>query len=170
MAKNLSSYRKCAGVLKPRRARMCHAGAFAIGRFGGSRCRGGSYGFCLCDSKIVRLWECQSRGVSEDSLAFGPQPKVSRQVLDIGLGGWFRAVTVDRDTKAIGVSDSVRVSGLGDRLGRVKANPLVYELGSVPSRKRFHSQHGGATLRTTEACGRTWRTGLGSGWPRMIQQ
>jgi hypothetical protein len=37
----------------------------------------------LGDSKIVRLWECKSRVVSEDSLAFGQQARESRQ----GLGG-----------------------------------------------------------------------------------
>ena len=35
--KILVPYRKCAGVLKPGRARLCLAGAFAIGRFGRSR-------------------------------------------------------------------------------------------------------------------------------------
>ena len=37
--KILGPYRKCAGVLKPGRPRACPAGAFAIGRFGGSRWR-----------------------------------------------------------------------------------------------------------------------------------
>ena len=77
---------------------------------------------------------------------------------------------VDRDTKASGVDDSVRVGGMGDRLGRVKPNPLVYELGSVPGRKRFDSQHGGATVRTTEACGEMGSVGRGSGWPGMVHQ
>ena len=38
---------------------------------------------------------------------------------------------------------------MGERLGRVKADPLVHELGDVPGRKRFDSDHGSATLRTT---------------------
>ena len=45
--------------------------------------------------------------------------------MEIGVRGGFRAVTVDRDTKAIGVDDSVRERGMGDRLGRIKADPLV---------------------------------------------
>jgi hypothetical protein len=57
--------------------------------------------------------------------------------LDIGIGGWWSAERVDRDTKAIGVDDSVRARGMGERLGGVKASPLVLELGSVPGRKRF---------------------------------
>ena len=85
----------------------------------------GSYGVCLGDSKIVRLWECRSGGVSEDSLAVGQLPRVSRGGWDMGVGGWSRAVTVDRDTKALGVEDSVRVGGMEDRLGGVKPNPLV---------------------------------------------
>ena len=94
----------------------------------------------------------------------------SRRGLDVGVGGWRRAVKVDRDTKAVGVDDSVRGRGMGDRLGRVKANPLVHELGNVPGRKRFHAQHGGATLGTTEA---SWGMGkVGSGRCRlgMIRQ
>ena len=77
------------------------------------------------DSRIVRLWECKSRAVSEDSLACGQQQRTSRQSLDIGIGSWWSTETADRDTKAIGVDDSVRGRGIGDRLGRVKANPLV---------------------------------------------
>ena len=45
--------------------------------------------------------------------------------MDIGAGGWFGAVTVDRHTKAVGVDGSVRVRGMGDGLGRVKADPLM---------------------------------------------
>src|SRR5579864_2799999 len=148
---------------------MCRAGAFAIGGFGGSRWRlrrtRGSYGFCLGDSKILRLCECQSRVVSEDSLVFGQQPRVWGRGLEIEISGWPAAVTVDRDTNAIGVDDSVRGSGIGGSLGGVKSNPLVQELGSVPGRKRLHSQHGGGTLRTTEACGRTGSVGGGGRRP-----
>ena len=79
-------------------------------------------------------------------------------------------MTVGRDTKAIGVDDSVRVCGMGDRLGRVKANPLVDELGSVPGRKRFHSHHGSATLRTTEAGWGMGKVGSGRRGLGMIQQ
>ena len=68
---------------------------------------------------------------------------------------------IDRDTKAVGVDDSVRARGMEDTLGRVKANPLMYELGSVPGRKRFDSEHGGATLRTKEAC---WQMGKVGGF------
>ena len=88
----------------------------------------------------------------------------------IEVSGWSMAVKVDRDTKATGVDDSARVCGMGDRLRRVKANPLVYELGSVPGRKRFHSQHGGATLRTAEACWEVGSVGSEGRWPRMVQQ
>ena len=86
---------------------------------------GGSYGFCWGDSKIVRFWECKSRVVSEDSLACGPEQRASGRGLEIGAGGLARAVTVDRDTKGVGVDDSVRARGMGDRLGRVKSNPWV---------------------------------------------
>ena len=41
------------------------------------------------------------------------------------ISGWIRAMRVGKETKAIGVDDSVRVGGRGDRLGRVKSNPLV---------------------------------------------
>ena len=108
--------------------------------------------------------------VREDSLSFGQEQRVSGRGLSIEVSGWSTAVKVDRDTKTTGVDDSVGVRGMGDRLGRVKANPLVYELGSVPGRKRFHSQHGGATLRTTEACWEMGSVGSGSRWPRMVQQ
>jgi len=74
---------------------------------------------------MVRLWECKSRVVSEDSLAFGERARVWMRGLDRGVGGGFRAVTVERDTKAIGGDDSVRGRGMGDRLGRVKADPLM---------------------------------------------
>ena len=103
-------------------------------------------------------------------MACGKELGASRRGLEIGVGGWVRVATLDRDTKAVGVDDSVRVCGMGDRLGRVKANPLVHELRSVPGRKRFHSHHGGATLRTTEA---GWEMGkVGSRGRRlaMIQQ
>jgi hypothetical protein len=90
--------------------------------------------------------------------------------LEIGISGWSRAVRVDRHTKAIGVEDSVRGLGMGKRLGSVKRNPLVYELGNVPGRKRFHSQHGGATLRTKEAGGGTGKVGSGRRGVGMIQQ
>ena len=83
------------------------------------------YGIWLGDSKIVRLWECKSRVVSEDSLTFGQELRVSRRGLDIGIGGWSNAGTVARDTKAIGVDDSVRGRGMEDRLGGVNANPVV---------------------------------------------
>ena len=53
--------------------------------------------------------------------------------MDIEISGWSTAVRVDRDTNAIGVDDSVRGSGIGGSLGGVKSNPLVQELGSVPS-------------------------------------
>ena len=139
----LVPYRKCAGALKPRRPRVCPAGAFAIGGFGGSRWRlrrtRESYGFCLGDSKILRLWECQSRVVSEDSLVFEQQQRVSGRGLDIEVSGWSTAVTVDRDTNAMGVDDSLRRSGIGGSLGGVKSNPPVQELGRIPGRKRFHS-------------------------------
>ena len=81
-------------------------------------------------------------------------------------------MTVDRDTKAIGVDDSVRGRGMGETLGRVKANPLVDELGDVPGRKRFYSHHGSATLRTTEAGWGMGKVKVGSGRHRlgMIQQ
>ena len=59
---------------------------------------------------------------------------------------------------------------MGDRLGRIKANPLVQELGSVPGRKRFHSHHGGGTLRTTKACGRTGSVARSSGRLGMMHQ
>ena len=136
-------YRKCAGAVQPRKARVCPAGAFAIGGFGGSRWRlrrtRESYGFCLGDSKILRLWECQSRVVSEDSLVFEQQQRVSGRGLDIEVSGWSTAVTVDRDTNAMGVDDSLRRSGIGGSLGGVKSNPPVQELGRIPGRKRFHS-------------------------------
>ena len=77
-------------------------------------------------------------------------------------------MTVDRDTKAIGVDDSVRVGGMGDRLGRVKANPLMYKLGSVPGGNRFHSPHGGATLRTREAGWEMGKAGIGRRGLEMI--
>ena len=99
--------------------------------------------------------------VSEDSLNLGQEQRISRRGLYIEVSGWSTAVMVDGDTKTTGVGDSVSVRGREDRLGRVKLNPLVYELGSVPGRNRFHSHHGGATLRTTEA---GWEMGkVGSG-------
>ena len=79
------------------------------------------------DSKIVRLWKGKSRGVSEDSLVCGQRQRAWRRGLEIGVRGWSRPVTVDRDTKAIGVDDSVRVRGMGDGLGRVKAHPFMEE-------------------------------------------
>ena len=59
---------------------------------------------------------------------------------------------------------------MGDRLGGVKASPLVQELGSVPGRKRFDSQHGGATLRTTEAGWEMGKVESGGRELGMIQQ
>ena len=86
------------------------------------------------------------------------------------VSGCLEAVIADRDTKATGVDDSVRWSEMKVQLGGVKLNPLVYELGSVPGRKRFVSEHGGATLRTTEACGEMGSVGSGSRWSRLMQQ
>jgi hypothetical protein len=171
--KILGPYRKCAGAVQWRECQVCPAGAFAIGRFGGSHWRlrrtRGSYGFCLGDSKILRCWKCQSRVVGEGSLGFGQQPTVCGRGWDIEVSGWSRAMKVARDTKAIGVDDSVRGSGIGGNLGGVKSNPSVQELGSVRG-KRFHSQHGSGTLRTPEACRRMGSVGWGSGRSGMIQQ
>jgi len=108
--------------------------------------------------------------IREDSLRFAQEQRVWAGGLSMEVSGWSTAVKVDRDTRATGVDDSARVCSMGDRLGGVKANPLVYELGSVPGRKKFHSQHGGATLRTTEAWWEMGRVGSGSRWPRMVQQ
>ena len=108
--------------------------------------------------------------VSEDSLSLGQEQRVSSRGLYIEVSGWSTAVVVDRDTKTTGVGDSVSVRVRGERLGRVKLNPLVYELGSVPGRKRFHSQHGGATVQTTEACREMGSVGRGRGWPGLIEQ
>ena len=72
--------------------------------------------------------------------------------MERGIDGWSSAGSAYRDTKATGVDESVRGRGMRERLGGVNANPLVYELGGVPGRKRFDSHHGGATLWTTEAC------------------
>jgi hypothetical protein len=129
-----------------------------------------SYGFCLGDSKIVRLWEYESTVVSKDSLGLGQQQRVPGRGLETDVSGWSRAMREDKDTEAIGVDDSVRESGLGSSLGGIKSSPLVQKFGSVPSGKRFHAEHGGGTLRTTEACGETgsvgsWGRGLG-----LVQQ
>ena len=135
---------------------MCSAGALAIGGFGGSRCglrrTRGSYGFCLADSTIVRLWEWKGRVVSEGGLSFGQEQRVWGRGLYIEVSGGLRAEMVDRDTKATGVDDSVRGSEMEGHLGGVKLDPRVYELGGVPGRKRFDSHHGCAAMRTTEAC------------------
>jgi len=170
----LVPYRKCAGAVQPpkstsvSRRGICDRG---IWRKPLARRTRGSYGFCLGDSKILRLWECESRVVSKDRLGLGQQQRVWGRGLETDVSGWCRAMRGDKDTKAIGVDDSVRESGIGGSLGGVKSDPLVQELGSVPGRKRFQAQHGRGTLRTTEAC---WGTGSvvgwGSGRPGMIQQ
>lgn len=128
------------------------------------------YGIWLGDSKIVRLRKRKSKVVSEASFAFGQELRVSRRGLDIEIDGWSSAGSTDRDTKATGVNESVRGRGMRDRLGGVNANPLVYELGGVPGRKRFDSQHGGATLRTTEACWEMGKVGSGRRGLGMIQK
>ena len=167
------SYRKCVGAVQPSKStNVSRRGIYdrAIWMKPLPRRTRWGYGVCWGDSRIVRLWECKGRVVGEDSLAFGQQPGVWRQGLELGIGGGWSARSVDRHTKAIGVDDSVSGRGMGNRLGRVKANPLVYESGSVPGRKRFHSHHGGATLWATEAGWgmgkvRSGRRGLG-----MIRQ
>ena len=58
-------------------------------------------------------------------MACGQELRVSRKGLDLGIGGWSSTGTVARDTKAIGVDDSVRGRGMGDTLGGVNANSLV---------------------------------------------
>ena len=68
------------------------------------------------------------------------------------VSGESESVGVSRDTKTVGVEDSAMESGMGCRLGGVKENTPGRELASLPCRKKFHSQHGGGTLRTTEAC------------------
>ena len=119
---------------------------------------------------MFRLWQCKSRVVSEDSFVCGQKKWALRRGLEVGVGGWPRAVRVGRYTKAIGVDDSVRVCGMGDRLGRVKGNPLVHDSGNVPGRKRLDAQHGGAALRTTEASWEMGKVGSGGFGLGMIQQ
>ena len=118
----------------------------------------GSYGSCgrFADPSLLGM---ENWSGSEDSLSFGQEQRVSGRGLYTGVSGWFTGVMVDRDTKASGVNDSVRVGGMGQRLGRVKPNPLVYKLGSVPGGKRLRSRHSGATLRTREACGEMGNVG-----------
>ena len=121
-------FRKCVGAVQPgkstsvSRRSICER---AIWRKPLARRTRGSYGVCWGDSKIVRLWEVKNRGVSDDSLACGQQLRVSRLGLELGIVGWSSARKIDRDTKAIGVDGSVRGRGMGDRLGGVKASPLV---------------------------------------------
>jgi len=122
----------------------------------------GSYGSCgrFADPSLLGM---ENWSGSEDSLSFGQEQRVSGRGLYTGVSGWFTAVMVDRNTKAGGVNDSVRVGSMGQRLGRVKpnplVNPLVYKLGSVPGGKRLRSRHSGATLRTREACGEMGNVG-----------
>jgi hypothetical protein len=127
--KILGPYRKCAGAVQPRECQVCPAGAFAIGRFGGSRWRlrrtRGSYGFCLADSNILRPWGSKSRVVSKDRLGFSQQQRVSGRGLEPEVSGWSTAMRAEEDTKVIGADDSVRGSEMEGHLGGVKRNPPV---------------------------------------------
>jgi hypothetical protein len=94
----------------------------------------------------------QEAGVSEDGWVCSRCWEVSELGVGVEVSARSVSVGVSRDTKAVGVEDSAMESGMGCGLGRVKGSTPGNELASFPCRKKFHSQHGDGTFRTTEAC------------------
>ena len=155
--KILDPYRKCVGAVQPRGPQVCPAEALAIGRFGRSRWRlrrtRWSYGFCMDDSRFVRLSVRWSAGVSTIGEGCGG---------DLGsVGGrFFQKISTgmewagsSEDTTAVGEQARAAESVMVSWSGRVKERTPDSKLPSSKDRKSFDDDHRSGTFWTAETRG-----------------
>jgi hypothetical protein len=155
--KILDPYRKCVGAVQPRWPQVCPAEALAIGRFGRSRWRlrrtRSSYGFCMDDSRFVRLSGRRSAGVSRMSERCGRDlgPVGGRFCPKISIGMEWEGSR--EDTTAVGAQARAADSVMVRWLGRVKEWTPDSKLPSSKYRKSFDDDHGSGTFWTAETSG-----------------